>query len=100
MQSQRVQETFGSGSENWILADPSVLPAEVDVLNVEGTHGKGKIKTLFKKIKRNYHEINDGVQMFCKINPITARKNSKSFMHLSEVFRDECGWLKNRHSKG
>ncbi|MBP0594575.1 DUF4276 family protein [Paraburkholderia sp. LEh10] len=86
--------------ENWILADVEALKrANLDVdlsKGTEGCHGKRKLDEAYRKKKKKYSEIFDGVPLLksCSANTIKTVSTSfdRLFTSVSHILGD-CYWL-------
>jgi hypothetical protein len=77
--------------ENWILADTTLI--KHNLTTTEGVKGKAKLKSILRSQKRTYHETTDGVDLFCKINPLVVAKNSPSFLRFKQLVQKDCTWI-------
>ena len=81
--------------ENWILADPE-CDSCIAAGTYEGKNGKTILRQLLVAKNITYHETTIGVELFCKINPATAAKNSTSFQSFSNQLSKHCSWFKRQ----
>lgn len=83
-------------TENIILADEQLIRSEFNIENYsyagDGSHGKGRLKTLYREKNENYKETFHGANLLKKVHRSRAAECSESANSFYSGFDFACWW--------